>query len=176
MRRSTGGCCVSSNRTRAARSWQLLPDASDGRREWNTFDGSGTSLRVQAAPVVRVTTELTPHDPFGRRRMSAITPRSRRAVPTSSGPGLQPLGRGCGAASSQVFCRVKSRRPRGNPEGTPAWARASTRGHSFSLDLFGLRDFRARRFPCLPSVPASELNSKEGVGGSSPSEGFAKAL
>jgi hypothetical protein len=32
-----------------------------------------------------------------------------------------------------------------NTEGTPARARASTHGYSFSLDLSGLRDFRAKR-------------------------------
>ena len=59
----------------------------------------------------------------------------------------------------------------GNAEGTPARARASTRGHVSSVDFFGLRDLRGRRDPRLPSLPASELNGKEGVCGSSPQEG-----
>jgi hypothetical protein len=63
-------------------------------------------------------------------------------------------------------------RGRGNIEGTPARACASTRGYSSSTDSFDLRDFRARCFPCLPSLPASSLDGKEGVDGSSPSEGF----
>jgi hypothetical protein len=61
---------------------------------------------------------------------------------------------------------------RGNTEGTPAQAQASTRGHSSSTDSSDLRDLRARGFPGLPSVPASSLDGKEGVDGSSPSEGF----
>jgi hypothetical protein len=64
--------------------------------------------------------------------------------------------------------RAVTSRAQGNTEGTPASARASTNGHSFSADRFGLRDFRARGFPSLPSRPASELNGKEGVDGSSP--------
>jgi hypothetical protein len=59
-------------------------------------------------------------------------------------------------------------------EGTQARARASTRGHSFSADPFGLRDFRTRGDPRLPLVPAPDLDGKEGVDGSSPSEGSAK--
>jgi hypothetical protein len=43
------------------------------------------------------------------------------------------------------------------------------------LDPFRLRDFHARGFPPVPSVPAPSLNGKEGVDGSSPSEGSAKA-
>jgi hypothetical protein len=54
-------------------------------------------------------------------------------------------------------------RGRGNIEGTPARACASTRGYSFSTDSFDFRDFRARCFPCLPSLPASSLDGKEGV-------------
>ncbi len=60
-------------------------------------------------------------------------------------------------------------------EGTPARPRASTRDHSFSLDPFRLRGFRGLRDPCLPWLPVSELNGKEGVGGSSPPEGFNKS-
>jgi hypothetical protein len=33
-----------------------------------------------------------------------------------------------------------------------------------------VRGFRARGFPALPAVPASSLDGKEGVDGSSPSE------
>ena len=49
-------------------------------------------------------------------------------------------------------------RGRGNIEGTPARACASTRSYSSSTDSFDLRDFRARCFPCLPSLPASSLD------------------
>jgi hypothetical protein len=37
-----------------------------------------------------------------------------------------------------------------------------------------LRGFRAGGFPAVPSPPASLLDGKEGVSGSSPEEGFAK--
>ena len=63
---------------------------------------------------------------------------------------------------------------RGNTGGTPARARASTRGQSFLVESLGLRVLRGRRDPRLPSLPASELNGKEGVVGSSPTEGSAK--
>lgn len=53
---------------------------------------------------------------------------------------------------------------RGNMEGTLGRPRASTRGQSVLGEPFGLRDFRARGFPRLPSCPASELHGKEGVG------------
>ena len=45
-------------------------------------------------------------------------------------------------------------------------------GHSFSRDSFFLRGFRARGFPAVPAVPASSLDGKEGVSGSSPEEGL----
>jgi hypothetical protein len=61
---------------------------------------------------------------------------------------------------------------RGNTEGTPPRARASTASHSFSGVFFFLRGFCARGFPPVPLVPASSLDGKEGVDGSSPSEGF----
>jgi hypothetical protein len=51
----------------------------------------------------------------------------------------------------------------GNTEGTPARVRASTCGHSFFGDSSGFRRFRGRRDPRLPSLPASELNGKEGA-------------
>jgi hypothetical protein len=63
---------------------------------------------------------------------------------------------------------------RGNTEGTPPRARASTTGYSSSGDSFFLPGFRARGFPSVPAVPASSLDGKEGVDGSSPSEGSAK--
>src|SRR5919197_1168242 len=61
---------------------------------------------------------------------------------------------------------------RGNTEGTPTPARASTPGHSPSADSFLLRGFRARDVPRLAAHPASSLDGKEGVDGSSPSEGL----
>jgi hypothetical protein len=66
-------------------------------------------------------------------------------------------------------------RRRGNTEETPAWPRASTRGHSISGESFGFLGFRDRGDPRLPSLPSSELNGKEGVDGSSPSEGLHKS-
>jgi hypothetical protein len=51
---------------------------------------------------------------------------------------------------------------RGNIEGTPTRAPASTRGHSFPGDSFFLRGFRARDEPAVPALPALELNGKEG--------------
>ena len=65
---------------------------------------------------------------------------------------------------------------RGNTEGTPPRVRASTRSHSSSRDSLSLRGFRARGVPAVPAVPASLLDGKEGVDGSSPSEGSAKWL
>ena len=67
---------------------------------------------------------------------------------------------------------MDARTPRGNIEGTQAWVRASPGGHSSLADFLGFRDVRARGFPLLPSLPASSLNGKEGVDGSSPSEGL----
>ena len=67
---------------------------------------------------------------------------------------------------------VETRRRRGNSEGTPTRAPAPTRGHRASGDSFRLRGFRARGFPALPAVPASSLDGKEGVSGSSPEEGL----
>ena len=62
----------------------------------------------------------------------------------------------------------------GNTEGTSARVRASTRAYSSSADSSRLRDLRARGLPRMPSIPASLLDGKEGVDGSSPSEGFKK--
>jgi hypothetical protein len=63
-------------------------------------------------------------------------------------------------------------RGRGNAEGTPTRARTSTPGHSSSADSSDFRAFFGRRDPRLPAVPASLLDGKEGVSGSSPEEGF----
>src|SRR5262245_60580257 len=60
----------------------------------------------------------------------------------------------------------------GNTEGTPTRAPAGTRGYSSSSDSFFMRGFRTRGFPALPALPASLLDGKEGVDGSSPSEGL----
>jgi hypothetical protein len=48
-------------------------------------------------------------------------------------------------------------------EGTSARPRASTRGHSFSADPFGLQHYRGRGDPRLPAVPSPDLDGKEGV-------------
>jgi hypothetical protein len=77
-----------------------------------------------------------------------------------------------GRASSPLT--TWSSRLRGNTEGTPPRVRASTAGYSSSPDSSFLRCFGARGFPTLPSVPTSLLDGKEGVDGSSPSEGFAE--
>ena len=50
--------------------------------------------------------------------------------------------------------------------------RTSTANYASSAESVFLRVFRARGFPALPSVPASLLDGKEGVDGSSPSEGL----
>ena len=60
-------------------------------------------------------------------------------------------------------------------EHTPR-AHASTRGHSLSVDPSGLRDFRGRGDPRLPLLPSPDLHGKEGVDGSSPSEGLSPFL
>ena len=60
-------------------------------------------------------------------------------------------------------------------EGTQARARASTRGHSFSADPFGLRDSCSFGAPRLPARPFTDLDGKEGADGSNPLEGFTKA-
>src|SRR5205823_8859026 len=88
-----------------------------------------------------------------------------RRLKSSSGP----------PSSERLSIPVRQPTSQGNIEGTPAPARASTRGHSSTGDSFFLRDFRARGFPAVPAVPASLLDGKEGVDGSSPSEGSAKA-
>ena len=49
---------------------------------------------------------------------------------------------------------------------------ASTRSHSSSRDALSLRGYRARGFPAVPAVPASLLDGKEGISGSSPEEGL----
>src|SRR5262249_30099801 len=62
----------------------------------------------------------------------------------------------------------------GNTEGTPARAHATTRDHSLSRDSSGSPDFRILRLPRLPALPDWLLDGKEGVDGSSPSEGLQK--
>ena len=59
-------------------------------------------------------------------------------------------------------------------EHQPVHARARA-GHVSSSDPFGLRGFRARGDPPVPALPALFQDGKEGVDGSSPSEGFAKS-
>jgi hypothetical protein len=85
---------------------------------------------------------------------------------------------GAALATLRILYVSPRRRPidPGNMEGTQARARASTRGHSFSPDPFGLRDFRARVDPRLPFLPVPDLDGKEGVNGSSPLEGFKNTL
>jgi hypothetical protein len=86
--------------------------------------------------------------------------------------------RGGPKSSGRWDGRQPARSP--TPEGTP---RERERGHARPMhghsplpDPLGLRDFRARGFPRLPSLPSSELNGKEGVVGSSPTEGFMNGL
>ena len=59
-------------------------------------------------------------------------------------------------------------------EGTPARVRAFTQGHSFSPDPFGLRIVVVAVTRACPWFPFPDLDGKEGVDGSSPSEGSAK--
>ena len=73
----------------------------------------------------------------------------------------------------RAYAKTETRR-QGNSEGTPARVLASTRDHAPSDESSFLLVFRARDFPALPAVPASLLDGKEGVDGSSPSEGFSK--
>jgi hypothetical protein len=47
-------------------------------------------------------------------------------------------------------------------EGMSARPRASTRGHSFSADPFGLQHYRGRGDLRLPAVPSPDLDGKEG--------------
>src|SRR5215831_6996235 len=60
---------------------------------------------------------------------------------------------------------------RGHPRGH-ARPPTSTANYASSTEPFFLRGFRGRGFPGLPAVPGSLLDGKEGVDGSSPSEGF----
>ena len=60
----------------------------------------------------------------------------------------------------------------GNMEGTPAQARASTRGDSSFGESSAFPNLGGRGDPRLPSLLASELNGKEGVDGSSPARGL----
>jgi hypothetical protein len=79
------------------------------------------------------------------------------------------------ASRSIELSPTKFRLSRGNTEGTPARARTSMRDHSLWPNSSALRAFLVRRRPRLPSPPAPVLNGKEGVDGSSPSEGLHKS-
>jgi hypothetical protein len=87
----------------------------------------------------------------------------------SERPTLEPMGR---ASRSRSHTTRRTATVQGNTEGTRRRASAGTHGHASSAKSFFLRGFRARSFPPLPSLPASELNGKEGVSGSSPEEGL----
>ena len=71
----------------------------------------------------------------------------------------------------QVHLLSDQARTLGNSEGTPTRARTSTHGHSFSSESSDLRDFRVRRDQRSPAFPIPDFDGKEGVDGSSPSEG-----
>jgi hypothetical protein len=75
------------------------------------------------------------------------------------------------AVRQRAYAKTETRR-QGNSEGTPARVLASTRDHAPSDESSFLLVFRARDFPALPAVPASLLDGKEGVSGSSPEEGL----
>jgi hypothetical protein len=77
--------------------------------------------------------------------------------------------------SLECFFNDRGSQGVGNTEGTPARARVAARGHSCSADFPGSQDFLGRCDPRLPALPASSLHGKEGVDGSSPSEGSAKS-
>jgi hypothetical protein len=77
------------------------------------------------------------------------------------------------AVRQRAYAKTETRR-QGNSEGTPARVLASTRDHAPSDESSFLLVFRARDLPALPAVPASLLHGKEGVDGSSPSEGLAE--
>jgi Phosphotransferase enzyme family len=95
---------------------------------------------------------------LGRRRSPRLARslgrHARRAVasrpPPRRGPkqrlAANPLARSLARASS----RQTAARRRGNTEGTPRRARASTRGHSSGADSSGLRDLFGLRDPRLP--------------------------
>jgi hypothetical protein len=75
-----------------------------------------------------------------------------------------------------LTCAVRhSWTPREHGGNATAGTRVHAR-HSFSVDPFGLRDFRGRDDPLLPLLPVSDLDGKEGVNGSSPLEGFKNTL
>jgi hypothetical protein len=75
------------------------------------------------------------------------------------------------AVRQRAYATTETRR-QGNSEGTPARVLASTRDHAPSDESSFLVVFRAPDFPALPAVPASLLDGREGVSGSSPEEGF----
>src|SRR6266496_1866543 len=117
-------------------------------------------VRARTGPRLQVARSSTSESIEGRSFGSPNRPHSPVAFPELLSRRLQ---------------RSVRRLNEGNTEGTPARARASACGHSFFSDSPGFLRFCGRRDPRLPSLPASELNGKEGVDGSSPSEGSAKA-
>jgi len=85
----------------------------------------------------------------------------------SSAPETQVLGAARTAPVGQTF----RRRMRTCCEHQPVQARPPA-GHSSASKSPGLRRFRGRSDPRVPARPASSEDGKEGVDGSSPSEGF----
>src|SRR5581483_5728402 len=127
-------------------------------------DGRTSYVRSMAAPV-ELETNMADRRRRRHRRRQPRRVDARRGYRTNDQPPRRDTSR-------------SERRPtaRGNTEGTPPRARASTAGYSSSFDSFFLRGFRARGFPVVPAAPSSLLDGKEGVDGSSPSEGFEKRL
>jgi hypothetical protein len=135
------------------------------------FDGGGQLRAPSPKPVELVERHdrvaARGHEIDSRREASVACATSLRlsgGAPHYAGSRSHPARRG--------LRRPRPIRSSGNTEGTSHRARTSTRGHSSSGDSFVLRGFRARGFPALPALPASLLDGKEGVDGSSPSEGL----
>jgi hypothetical protein len=135
----------SSAQARAVSSRRRSCQGRDWRRCWIDVPPLRLSERMRLRLIADVASEL-----FGRDELK----RAARAVLSLGTPAAQ---------ERDTF-------DRGNTEGTPARARASTRGHSFLGESSRFLLFRARRAPRVPALSASELNGKEGVDGSSPSE------
>jgi len=82
------------------------------------------------------------------------------------------------AVTAASHCLLRRRplsdqaRRRGNTEGTQTRARPGAPVQASSAVSFFLRGFRGRPAPRLPAFPAPDFDGKEGVDGSSPSEGF----
>jgi hypothetical protein len=136
------------------------------------FDGGGQLRAPSPKPVELVERHdrvaARGHEIDSRREASVACATSLRlsgGAPHYAGSRSHPARRG-------LRRRPRPIRSSGNTEGTSHRARTSTRGHSSSGDSFVLRGFRARGFPALPALPASLLDGKEGVDGSSPSEGL----